>query len=239
MKNVTRFVTMVALLAFAAAPVFAGGEQEGTDQTAADGGMEQATLEFYLPGERKPDADRVLTEIQNETAENLNVELDFTWIPWGDYESRINVINAAGESYEAHFDADWLAWGTLAPRGGLADISELLPEYAPTLADRYTERQLRAATVDGSLTALPWLYPGSQRRATLVREDLRNKYDVPEISSYEDLEVYLEAIKENEPDLIPFVPQANYTLIMFAVNYGYAMLHTSLQVVFKWDDPDM
>ncbi|MFW5742233.1 MAG: DUF3502 domain-containing protein [Spirochaetota bacterium] len=219
---------MTPLLAFAS----------GAEEASGDG-LAPATLEFYFPGERKQDTGRVLETIEERTADTLNVELDFTWIPWGDYNNRISVINAAGEQYEAHFDADWLAWGTLAPRGGLADISELLPEYAPNLAERYSEIELASATVNGDLTALPWLYPGSQRRAAIVREDLRQEYGVDEISSYADLEVYLEAIAENEPDMIPFLPQPNDSLIMFADNYGYAMLHTGLQIVYKWDDPDM
>ncbi|MFP4377573.1 MAG: extracellular solute-binding protein [Spirochaetales bacterium] len=214
---------------------FAGGQGETTE----DDMSEEVTLEFYFPGERKIDTDKVLETIEERSRESLNVDLDFTWIPWGDYRNRISVINAAGEPYEAHFDADWFVWGTLAPRGGLADISEMLPEYAPNLASRYSELELASATVNGALTALPWLYPGSQRRAAIVREDLRLEYGVPEIDSYDDLEVYLEAISENEPDLIPFVPQVNDSLIMFADNYGYAILNTALQIVYKWDDPDM
>lgn len=234
MKHVQWFLIAMAFLVTPLMSFASGVEEE-----ASGDGLAPATLELYFPGERKQDADRVLQTIEERTADTLNVELDFTWIPWGDYSNRISVINAAGEPYEAHFDADWFVWGTLAPRGGLADISELLPEYAPNLAERYSELELASATVNGDLTALPWLYPGSQRRAAIVREDLRQKYDVPEISSYADLEVYLEAISENEPDLIPFLPQTNDSLIMFADNYGYAMLHTALQIVYKWDDPDM
>jgi len=234
MKHARRYLAAVSLLCF---PVlaFAGGqaESEGNDMG------EEVKLEMYFPGERKIDTDRVLDTVEERSRDTLNVELDFTWIPWGDYRNRISVINAAGEPYEAHFDADWFVWGTLAPRGGLADISELLPEYAPNLAMRYSELELAAATVNGDLTALPWLYPGSQRRAAVVREDLRLEYGVPEIDSYEDLEVFLAAVAENEPDMIPFVPQVNDSLIMFADNYGYAILNTALQIVYKWDDPDM
>lgn len=233
MKHVYRVIVGVLLL-IPTASAFGTGQSEGDDAA-----MGLAELEFYFPGERKVDTDKVLETIEEATRDELNVSLDFTWIPWGDFKNRISVMNAAGEPYEAHFDADWFVWGTLAPRGGLADISELLPEYAPNLAERYSDLELAAATVNGALTALPWLYPGSQRRAAVIREDLRQEYAVPEISSYDDLEVYFAAIAENEPDMIPFVPHTNDSLIMFADNYGYAMLNTAMQIVYKWDDPDM
>jgi putative aldouronate transport system substrate-binding protein len=52
------------------------------------------------------------------------------------------------------------------------------------------------------------------------------------------LEVYLQAIKDNEPGMIP--PLAVDSAIgLFAESYGYAIFDPELGLVYKWDDPSM
>ena len=55
---------------------------------------------------------------------------------------------------------------------------------------------------------------------TLWREDLRKKYNVPEITDWDSLAVYMDAIKENEPDMLPLAtgPQIFLNMLLMTEN---------------------
>jgi putative aldouronate transport system substrate-binding protein len=92
--------------------------------------------------------------------------------------------------------------------------------------------------VKGKVYVIPARIPFANRICAIVRQDLMEKYNIPEIKNYSDYENYLETIKEKDPDIIPM----NYydtTIGLFADAYGYVILDYQLGLVYKWDDPDV
>jgi len=127
---------------------------------------------------------------------------------------------------------------TLARAGKLRDITELLPQYAPNLYMMLTEEDIKAASIDGRLYVAPSLYPVEHGVCAIVREDLKNKYGIPDIKTLEDYELYLKTIKENEDSIIP--GKICGTLMeIFPHCYGYAVLDHECYMVYDPEDPEM
>lgn len=201
--------------------------------------LKEVTLSFYFPGEARRDMRLVLDEIEKKLKDTVNAKLVFNFVPWADYDNKISVLIVSGDNYDAHMDAEWSGFPTLSQKGALLDITELFPEFAPNLYKKYKAEDLAPATVNNKLMAIPWLYPMTDRRAADVREDLKKKYNIPDIATLEDFEFYMKTIKENEPDIIPFTPNYDRSSSIFGDMKGYAVLSLSLDLVYKWDDPDM
>lgn len=219
----------------AAADTKTAGEVKAVTQKEP---LKEVKLTFYFPGDAKKDARKVLDEVERKTKDSLNIKLEFNWVPWNDWENKMNVLAAAGDKYECQFDADWLTLNKFANRGALLDIKDILPKYAPNLYKKYKKEDLLSATIGGKLVAIPWIYPKTERRAFIVREDLRKKHGIPEIKTFEDMEVFFKTIKEKEPAITPYMPRDS-VLQTVSDAFGYAVLSFSQALVYKWDDPKM
>jgi ABC-type glycerol-3-phosphate transport system substrate-binding protein len=67
------------------------------------------------------------------------------------------------------------------------DITELFPRYAPNYYKVLSQAEIRAASVDGRIYAIPKHFPKSQMRCAVVREDLMQKYNIPDIKSFPEI----------------------------------------------------
>ena len=101
----------------------------------------------------------------------------------------------------------WAHMDSLRDQGGLAAIEDLIAEYGPHIGAAYGESSLKVNThSDGHLYGLPAVYNLGGTWGLVWREDLRKKYNAPMPTAEEGWPSaipFLEAIKENEPDLIP------------------------------------
>ncbi len=204
--------------------------------------LEDATLTFYFDAQNQNDMKDVLEAVNRKLREDLKTELNFEvyWEYPALFMDRIKRDNASGQPCDAYFyatDFD-MSVKDLADQGLMMDISELFPQYAPNYYNQFSMDEIKALTVDGGIYIIPPKMPGADIKYAVVRQDLMEKYNIPEIRSYDDFEVFLETIKKNEPDMIT----TNYwdtSLGMFASAYGYAILDRDIQLVYKWDDPEM
>ena len=200
------------------------------------------TITFFLPtlfnvGE-KPDTRLVLDEIEKK----INMKLDFQWHKGDNYLLKAREKIASGEKIDVFLSGEpqsyTFGFTDMFRAGEIKDITQLLPQYAPDLYKNYDADTLRSIQIDGKIAALPTLNPKSYANYAVVREDLMQKYNIPVIETYEDYEVYLKSIKDNEKGI---VPGKIFTgpLELFAKAYDYAILDPHLYFVYKWNDPNM
>lgn len=114
------------------------------------------------------------------------------------------MVFASGEDFDLIFTANWSFYAQQATKGGFYAITqEEMETYAPELNAQIPDEAWRQAYING----VPYMIPNVQEEynhlGILVRGDLRKKYDIPEITSLEIYEQYLDAIAQNEPTLIP------------------------------------
>ncbi len=204
--------------------------------------LKDVTLTFYFDVENQNNMEEVLEAVNRKLREDLKTELNFEvyWEYPALFMDRIKRDSASGEPCDAYFfESDFdIPIKTLVEQDLMMDLSELFPQYAPNYYNQFSKDEIKAMKVDGGIYIIPPKMPGADIKYAIVRQDLMEKYKIPEISSYDDFEVYLETIKKNEPGLIT----TNYwdsSLGMFANSYGYAILDRDMQLVYKWDDPEM
>lgn len=199
-------------------------------------------LTFYFLGQEIPTAKEVLQAVNSKLKQGLNTEIHFKCVferP-ENYLDKIKSDMASGLPCDAfqYFGGFPVSLETLANEGYIADLTKLFPQSAPNYYRQFSQDDIDAIKVKDKIYAIPGRIPYANRTCAIVRQDLMEKYNIPEIKNYSDYEFFLKTIKEKEPNIIPM----NYydtTIGLFADSYGYVILDYQLGLVYKWDDPDV
>ena len=135
----------------------------------------------------------------------------------------MQVIIAAGESFDICFSASWaLNYLEYAHQGAFYDITDLV-EADTALKNAINPLYIQGAKIDGRMYALPNNKDLTARNTWTFNRRLLDKYnlDVSEIAdlrgieSLKALEPYLKVIAENEPDVHAFTPGGNENLLLY------------------------
>ncbi len=150
-------------------------------------------------------AQQHLDKLNEMLTEKINAEIEPIMVSWGDYKTKLPMVWASGEQFDLTYTANWVSYFDEADKGAFMDITELFPTYAPeTYAEMEALDRLETTKVGGKLYMVPNNMPDYTTFIFNYREDLRKKYDCPEIDSWEALEIYMQAIKDNEPGMLPY-----------------------------------
>ncbi len=150
-------------------------------------------------------AQQHLDKLNEMLTEKINAEIEPIMVSWGDYKTKLPMVWASGEQFDLTYTANWVSYFDEADKGAFMDITELFPTYAPeTYAEMEALDRLETTKVGGKLYMVPNNMPDYTTFIFNYREDLRVKYDCPEIDSWEALEIYMQAIKDNEPGMLPY-----------------------------------
>ena len=209
-----------------------------TTQTQPAEELKNVTLKIYaLGGEGGPYAQQVIDEINNYLLETINATIDPAVISWGDWQTKYPAIFASGEAYDLIYASEWCYFKTEAPKGAFMALNDLLPVYAPQTLDSIPQAAWDEATINGKIYLFPTALKEYTTHFALIREDLRKKYDVPEIKSLADIGIYMEAIKQNEPDMVPSQGINTY-LFLYENDWGRPLSNDSGDVTYKLSEPD-
>lgn len=235
------FLLMVLMLLAFPGIVFAAGEQATMNYDIS----KKVPITFYLKGGPAPEQEKVFSVIEEKIAGTINVELDFNWIPWGDYNQKLQVLFASGDPFEIGLDNSWGAYYSNVGKGNYMDLSELLPEYMPNYWSTMQEA-LELTKYKGGIYGIPnKRSEGPASRGTVyVRGDLWEKYYNQEIQNYDDLEEFLMIIKMKEPDIVPLSPVRYSGLFTETVGThgdsdSFVIVHPGLLIGYMLNDPDM
>jgi putative aldouronate transport system substrate-binding protein len=182
----------------------------------------------YLIGSPLPGTPDVMAKLNDWLKRDLNAELEIKYISWGNFQSKYPLILAADEDADWIFTAQWAFYPQLAAKGAFMEITtEMLEKYMPRhyLLLKNTPA-LNEAKINGRVYMVPTSTPDRKSSVFIYREDLRKKYQVPEINSFSDLEPYMQAVRQNEPGMIPLNVGSNYDfqtpfLNLVAEQYDY------------------
>lgn len=145
------------------------------------------------------DLNMVTEELSRMTAEKINATVRLIFIDWGDYDSRITAIINSGESYDIAYMSDYLR---NAKKGVYEPLDDLLKEHGQGILDTINPSFWEGVKVDGKIYGIPtnkeiatpqwWMYP----------KEIVDKYniDINSIKTFEDLEPWLNKLKDKEPD---------------------------------------
>lgn len=249
LRSILTVLTVLPLLLF---PAGCASSTEGAEESdsfmqkyeAPVEKLEHTSLKFYFPGTEPKSWPDVKAELEKRSSETVNASLDFKWIEFGQYMDKMKTLDASGDVIDAFClgkpDSFYPDFTALARESKLADISTLFPENAQSLFSKYSQEELGFSKVDGKLYAVPSLYPSAYCTYLMVDDALYKKYKIPEITSLEQYEAYLKAVKDNNPELVPgIIANGVDSMKLFARAFGYVILDEFQNLVYKWDDPKM
>jgi putative aldouronate transport system substrate-binding protein len=205
--------------------------------------LKEETLTFYFVGDQ-PNVDREILDEVEKQVKGLNIKLDFKYIRnrmmGSDYINNIKTLINSGAPLDAFYYSPALAGdlSSLVSQNLIMDLTSLSKDCAPNYFSKFSKEELASASISNKLYAIPNQMPVYQRKYVLVNENLMSKYNIPEIKSYKDFELYLKSVKENEPGIIP-LKFSDTPLDLFAEANGYAILDVSKGLVYKWNDPNI
>lgn len=204
--------------------------------------LEHAGITVCFQGSEPEGMKEVLEEAEKRSMADLNVKLDFQFFYMftEQYYNQIRSLISSGGSCDAFMvtDDSKATLQAFVEEGIAADITDLFAKYAPQIYSQLDDRAKNFARVENRLYAIPRLLPMPERLGVAVRDDLLKKYEISEISNYDELEAFLEKVKKGDPDLYPLT-SSNTSIGVFAPLYGYVILDYESGLVYKWDDKNM
>lgn len=198
--------TMKRLLACLLLVSFIVGATACTKEAGKNGQSDDVpTLVWYLPGDELADIDSVEKEVNKITVPEIGAKIDMQYISVGAFTERMNMLMASSTEFDLCFTGFVNPYYDIVSKGGLKQIDDLLEE-TPDLKESLPDYIWDAAKVNGKLYAVPNQQIITSHVVPVVFKDLAEKYDLDpsKIKKIEDLEPFLEKIKKNEPNYIPW-----------------------------------
>ncbi len=196
-------------------------------QTAIDTSKE-VTIKYVHIGGMTPFEDEVLAALNEKLKEKINAKFEVQYLGWGDAWTKAPLMFASGEDFDFIFCAPWFLFNDEGRKGAYLPLNDLLPVYAPDLYADCPQDAWEQSSINGQILMIPaYLQKNTVFWGMTYREDLRQKYNVPEIKKVTDLEAYFAAIKANEPEMIPYAVNSNEA---GNLSWMYLMENTNLQI---------
>lgn len=185
----------------------AGSSPAAGTATAGTQTLAPVELTWYYPlSQLQGDQETVAAEVNKITKEKLNATVKLMPVPIGDYVQKMNTVLAAGEKFDILWTGYLLKPEELVRKGAIQPLDTLLDKYAPELKKDVPQVMWEGLTVDDKIYAIPNQQINGNRIGFIIQKRFVDKYnlDVTKIKKFEDIEPFLEQIKQNEPNIIPF-----------------------------------
>ena len=226
MKNLKKLIACITILSLVATLTVGCGTKKNEANTSSDvvklDTTKKVELNLYLMGDAPKDNDAIMAELNKLTVKDLNCTVKATYSTWTDFQTKYNLMLTSGQNLDLVYSANWLTYATYAKKGAFKDLTALIPKYAPKLNTQIAKDRWDAVKVDDKVYAVPNQNPEYVQETFLYREDLRTKYNLPEISSVDTIEQYLAGIKKSDTSIMPTNDSGTATydyLFMFTTPY--------------------
>ena len=185
----------------------AGGAS--TESTASqEAALEPMDINLFLWGDKPNQMDDVLAEFKTRTKDSLNMNLSINWAPQADYPNNIKLKLSAGEEVDMCFDAPWMNMNTFIMQGNYRDLTsyfhnDAYPGLKAAFNEEFMSNHLMGENAD-QVYGIPLTQSFGSGQMIFLRGDLREKYGLAPVNDLAGYEAYLQAVKDNEPSMIPF-----------------------------------
>jgi len=210
MRKIVRVLAIaLTMLACVGAIAFASGRGEGVDASK----LKEVHLYGYLLGSAPSGMPDIMAELNKKLKADLNCTMEINYLSWADYGTKYPLVLAAGENIDWIYAANWCQYGQQSVRGAFLALTDaMLKKNMPLHYPLIPASGWQQTKVNGSIYMVPTSTPDRKVPIFLIRGDLRKKYGIPEIKKYSQLGPYLEAVKKNEPGMIPINMESGYDL---------------------------
>ncbi|WEK55253.1 MAG: ABC transporter substrate-binding protein [Candidatus Cohnella colombiensis] len=210
----------------------------GTGSDPSAGKTEKPVeLIWYTIGTPQRDVDKVMEEVSKYTAEKIGVTVKMTQLDWGDYDQKMKVMTASGTKMDIMFTSSWaFDYVQNARKGAFLAIDDLLEQHGKEIKAALNPAFLEGSKVDGHNYGIPANKELPALEVWRFNKQLLEKYDLDYTkvtTSLDSLEPLFKVIKENEPDVVPFAMNKDYSPVL-----PYDYLIDKLPMVVKLGSTD-
>ncbi len=217
--------TTGALIAACAAPGGDAAQAPAGDSGPAKTLTEVSLVECWFGVPQIPETMEAMAQVISKRAQDSGLNVEYKSLILDDRQTKYPVLYASGEKFTMAFDAPWVQMTNLIEQDYLAPMEDLIKQHGPKITELDTPDILNANYMSGHLYGIPAYFYYHQTSGPEIRTDLREKYGAPEpTDEWASLEPYLEAIKKNEPDMIPFVVDPTTS---WGFGTGFLALHSA------------
>lgn len=180
-----------------------------TDNAGQPDISQEVKLKMLLVGGRPADYDAVFGELNKLLKEKINATVEAEFLDWADWTQKYPLKFAANEDFDIAYTANWAFYNDQALKGGFLELTEdLLKTYTPQTWEALEPVSWDQARVNGKVYMVPNNNVEVTDKVVLYREDLRKKYNLPEINSLETYGEYLKTVANNEPGITAYGAKA-------------------------------
>lgn len=168
---------------------------------ASDAPAPLVTLRVIMPGDMSARmGDFVEHELNDRLKRDLNVKLDLTYIPWSNYQQKLELALSTGENY----DLFWYGSSFVSvyyTKGYIQPLDDLMAEYGPDLIKHIPEDNFKQNRIDGKLWAIPSqaFTSAGKFSSVMVRQDLLEKVGMKQVETIADLEQFYKRMHDLNP----------------------------------------
>jgi len=150
---------------------------------------------------------QIVEEECNKLLQDINTTVklnDINGMAYADIKS--NLFRANGKA-DLIFSASWNGFYQEVAKDQVLPLNDLLDKYGAGIKKNLSKEHLLTATINGKIYGIPTAKEFGAVYGLLFNKKLVDKYqfDITKVKSPKDLEPMLETIKNNEPEIIPYM----------------------------------
>lgn len=210
-KNFLKRIAAAGCAVTMAAGLLSGCGSGGEKNANGDDVVE---LVWYQVGDTQKDSQMVIDKVNEYITDKIGVKLKVNYVGWGDYNQKMQVIINTGDRWDMCFTCSWANdYLQNVTKGAFLELDELLQNEGKGVYEAVDERFWEAAKIDGKIYGVPSEKEIGSSPMWVFTKEYVDKYNIPyqDIHTLEDLEPWLEVIKQNEPDVVPLYLTQDYT----------------------------
>lgn len=180
----------------------AAGDTAAASSTVAETSkLDPYEIVWYTVSNPQTDMDKVFSEVSKYATEKINATVKIVPVSWGDYNTKMPLVLAAGEPLDICFTCNWMNnYAANVNKGAYLPIDDLMQKYGQNLLKILPQSAIDAAKIGGKLYAVPANKDFAYYWAIAYKEDVANEYgfDMSKVTKLEDLEPMLKVVKEGK-----------------------------------------
>ncbi|MBP3362007.1 MAG: ABC transporter substrate-binding protein [Clostridia bacterium] len=167
------------------------------------------TLIWYLNCSNQAGADAVLEKINERLVNEIGAKLQIKFIDPGAYNEKMNMNMASGTEFDLCFSGYVNNYSNAVKQGGLMQIKDIIDKEAPELWNLIPDYAWKSITVNDDVYAVPNVQLYAMPQALFIDKNMVEKYqfDYEAMKNINEIEPFLDKIKENEPDMYAYQPE--------------------------------
>lgn len=209
-KNRLKKLTIIMTAGAALLGILTGCSGRKTEES--EKGKASAELVWYQIGDEQKDAGMVLEKVNEYIVPRIGASLKIVNVGGTEYNQKMQVIINTGSKWDLCFTSSWANdYLQNANKGAFLALDDLISDTE--MYEAIDSRFWEAAKVQGEIYGVPHEKEIGNMPMWVFTKEYVDKYEIPyeELHTLEDLEPWLEVIKENEPDVIPMYLTKDYT----------------------------